>query len=481
MTATDVRDRARSLADLPNSQVITSDDELNSLNETYHDVYDWLLQNDDDYYLTEISTTLTASMLSATSQQNLNNEYILPLPSDFYRLRYLDWNQNNIWQPVNKMPLSARDVAPASPMYRIRGGNLWLVGGMNTSYTVRIGYYPSPPQITIPFQTLTFGTSYGPATFQNVSEPFFTNGGQTMLYALNSTTLVSESILGNTISSPVSIFNAAATITQIQAYKGYVYLLYNTNNIFRAQYATLSSTLTFAAITTSNDITDYGIYKDVIYACISTAVKTLTLAGTVTGTLGLALAAPMSPAVIGSNVYYVDSSNNLKLVGNTATIMANVKNVETEGTYLYINDTSNNLYRATVTTATLGTLATLSTDCLTVHSPEVAITTPQSSLDQVYLPVITRETPQLLALGSSPPYTFGYPNNLFTELMSYQMAMDFKSKAGQDPSLLAGRLGSRDVGNQCTGLWLRMYQSIKRDDFQPERINNRYENPWGIW
>ena len=480
MTATDVRDRARSLADLPNSQLITSDDELNSLNETYHDVYDWLLQNDDDYYLTETTITLTASMLSATNLGASNNEYVVPLPADFYRLRYLDWQSNNIWQPVNKMSLSGHDVAPASPQYLMRGSNLWLVGGMNTSYTIRIGYYPAPAQISIPSQTISFGTSYSPASFQNITEAFYTNLNQTMVYTINSTTIVSESNSLNTISSPVTIYSAAATISEMQYYKGYLYTLFS-STLWRGA-GTLQATLTMATVTAAVTATDFAIYKDVLYICTATSIVTYTLAGTSIGTVALSLAAPLNPAVIGSAVYYVDSSNVLRnATAPTTSILSNTNSIVTDGTWLYILDTSNNLTRATITGTTLGTLATISTDTKYVCIPEVLTTTPQSALDQSYLPVITRETPQLLALGSAPPYTFSYPNNLFTELMSYQMAMDFKTKAGQDPSLLAGRLGSRDVGNQCTGLWLRMYQSIKRDDHQPGRINNRYSQNWGIW
>lgn len=481
MTATDVRDRARSLADLPNSQLITSDDEVNSINETFHDVYDWLLQNDDDYYVTETTITITPAMQSSTNLAN--NEFVVPLPADFYRLRYLDYNSNSQWQVVDKLPLSARDISPASPQYRIRGAYLWLIGGMNiaSSYVIRLGYYPIPATISLPMPTLNYGTSYAPATFQGISDAFFSNMNQTMIYVLNSTTLVAESIASNTVASPFTLFVAPATIMQTQYYKGYVYLNYS-SDVFRipSNLAASLATASFVNITASGNVVDYAIYKDTIYYCTTNAIKSVTLTGGSLTSLGAATN-PIRPAVIGSNVYYVDGSNNLKLLGATATIMANVSVITTEGTYLYIQDTSNNLYRAIVTSATLGTLATLSTDCSSVHIPEVMITTPQSSLDQVYLPVLTRETPMLIALGSSPPYNFSYPNNLFTEVMSYQMAIDFKSKAMQDPSLLAGRLGSRDVANQCTGLWLRFYQSIKRDDYQPQRINHKYQQPWGIW
>jgi len=480
MTATDVRDRARSLADLPNAQIITPDDEINSLNETYHDVYDWILQNDDDYFVTETTIVLTASMQSATNLAN--NEYVVPLPTDFYKLRYLDYRANNQWQEVDKMPLSARDVSPASPQYRIRGAYLWLIGGMNVSsgYTIRLGYYPTPKGITLPFPTLSFGTSYSPASFQNITEVFFTNSSQSMIYNYGSTSIYVESIASTTVGTPFLLYTSGATVSQMQYYKGYLYLNYSMN-IYRAATSLVATIAAFSTLTTSNDVTDYAIFRDTIYLCTATAVKTANLTGTVTAVLGSLLNGPIRPALIGSSVYYVDSTNNLMLVGATATLISNVSVITTEGTYLYIQDTSNNLYQATVTSTTLGSLATIASDCLSVHIPELMITTPQSDLDQVYLPVITRESPQMLAIGSSAPYEFSYPSVSFTDVMAYQMAIDFKSKAGQDPSMLAGRLGSRDVANGCTGLWLRLYQSLRRDDYQPSRINHRYQQPWGIW
>jgi hypothetical protein len=476
VTAIDVRDRARSVADLPNSQLITADDELNSINETYHDVYDWLLQNDDDYFVTETTLTVTASMLSSSNLSG--SEYVVPLPADFYRLRYLDYNSNSQWMPINKGALSARDINPAEPTYRIRGAYLWLTGGL-TNYTIRIGYYPVPSNISLPLAPISFGTSYTPASFSNITCPYYIGLGQTMFYVYGGTAVVCESVSTNTVGSPVTIYNTAATVAQMQWYKGYLYWQSGTANIFRG--ATIGATITATtAVTSTGDVTDFSIYKDTIYYTTTLAVKSCTLVGGSIASLG-PVTGPICPTFIGASVYYVDSSGILRLLGSTATIMSAVRSIQSDGVVLFINDTSNNLYYATVTTITLGTLATLSTDVLSCHIPEVQITTPQSALDQTYLPVITRETQQLLALGSAAPFNFTYPNNLFTEVMSYQMAIDFKSKAKQDPSLLVGRLGDRDVGTGCSGLWLRFYQSIKRDDYQPGRINNRYSRPWGLW
>jgi hypothetical protein len=330
--------------------------------------------------------------------------------------------------------------------------------------------------------SLQFGTSYQPATFQTISQAFFTAYNKTMVYTLGGTVIAAESLTNNTIVAPVTLFTAAATIVEMQYYKGTLYWLSATLNVYKAISGLATAISATVAVTSGGIATDFAIYKDTLYYTTATGINTCTLSGTGTVNVAALLTGPNSPCLVGSSVYYVDSSSNLKQASLTTVIMANVRAIQTEGINLYINDTSDNLYVATVTSTTLGTMATLTSDCLYCCIPEVSITTPASTLDQVYLPVITRGSPQLLAIGSAAPYNFLYPSNLFTELLSYQMAIDFRIKAGQDPTTLAVRLGSRDGTNKFTGLWLRMYESLKRDDYQPQRISNRYgEQNTGVW
>ena len=484
MTATDVRDRARSLADLPNSLVISSTDENNSLNESYHDVYQFITANDDDYYITEIVIMLQASYQSPTNQAA--SEWWVPLPSDFMSLRYLDFNNNGQWLSIYKAPLSSRNIGPSEAQYRIRGAYLWILGGfvLSAGSQLRLGYYPTPQQITLPLIPYQFGTSYTGNSFQTITEATYTSLNQTMAYVVSGTTVFSESILLNTVISPVQIYSAASTITEMQYYKGNLYMLFG-GYIWKGA-GTLQATIVMATLTAATlTATDFAIYKDVLYACTSTSVVSYTTSATLISTLAVGLNGPINPTIIfaSGNIYIQDAANVIRQITNPmASVATNIIDCASDGTYLYLIDTNNGLYRATMTNATIGTYSTLSTDIKYVYVPEQSITTPASSLDQVYLPVLTRETPKLLAIGSQPPFNFNYPNNLFTELISYQMAVDFRVKAGQDPAMLVGRLGSRDVTNQMTGLWLRMYQNLKRDDYNPERIANRYSEQYsGIW
>ena len=64
MLASEIIRRARSLADIANSDYISHEDETESLYESYKDVYSEILNQSDDYYLiTVILNTSTSTKL----------------------------------------------------------------------------------------------------------------------------------------------------------------------------------------------------------------------------------------------------------------------------------------------------------------------------------------------------------------------------------------------------------------------------------
>ena len=105
MLASEIILRARHVADLPSSEFIDHNDELASLNESWKDIYAALLDNDDDYSVTETTLTLgpTFAVAGAT------NEYLLPLPTDCDRIRYVDYRGTMDWLPMSKFNLSMKD------------------------------------------------------------------------------------------------------------------------------------------------------------------------------------------------------------------------------------------------------------------------------------------------------------------------------------------------------------------------------------
>ena len=179
MTSTQIIARARSLADLPDSQFVSYDDEIQSLNESWKDLYESLLeQGDNDFFVNQITVIITPAMSVGT------NEWEIPLPEDFYKLRYVDYRGATLWTEMDKFPLSMRDYNPMEPYYRLKNNRLWVIGSqaLSTSLTLRIAYFPPPVAITEPKPTLVFGTALTPAALALATQPFFINANTVMLY-----------------------------------------------------------------------------------------------------------------------------------------------------------------------------------------------------------------------------------------------------------------------------------------------------------
>jgi len=74
--------------------------------------------NDDDYYITRLTFALTVTYAVAGS----NNEYLYPLPADFFKLRYLDFRTAAAdFLPMKKFNLGMKDDSPATPTTVSRG------------------------------------------------------------------------------------------------------------------------------------------------------------------------------------------------------------------------------------------------------------------------------------------------------------------------------------------------------------------------
>ena len=100
--------RSLVIADLQNAAYITQYDQHAAANEGYRYLYNLLLNNDDDYYVTEVTPTVTSAYT---------------FPADFERLRAVDvLIASGIYVPVEKYTMQQRDsmdnVQTLTPMYR---------------------------------------------------------------------------------------------------------------------------------------------------------------------------------------------------------------------------------------------------------------------------------------------------------------------------------------------------------------------------
>jgi hypothetical protein len=126
-----------------NSQFISDSELLDYINASYAELYDLLIQTYEDYYITgPTQFTLTSG-----------DEGVYALPSDFYKLRGLDyqyggdwvelypydWNRRNAWNRT----LNRVYTGETERSYRMVGTNLRIEPDDDADGTYRIWYAPA--------------------------------------------------------------------------------------------------------------------------------------------------------------------------------------------------------------------------------------------------------------------------------------------------------------------------------------------------
>ena len=134
----------QSLAAVPNTNFFSAADALFSVQSSWKDIYALLCEHNDDYFVTQVYTTLA----SFTADSNRDFFYNYALPADFYRLRLFQYQpDSSLYFPVEKMTLENFGNLQSTPGYRMMGTNLVLF--TQTSYTNWcIFYYPAPATLT---------------------------------------------------------------------------------------------------------------------------------------------------------------------------------------------------------------------------------------------------------------------------------------------------------------------------------------------
>lgn len=149
-TLENLRTRVRQRADMVYSKFV-SDSELNSyINESAKDLYDLLVGSNEDYYTILSNITVTGGTYS--------------LPSDFYKLRGLDWSgdggQN--WCRVKRFNFLERDkyngprsdFLRAPVMYQIVGNSLRFMPEEQAPGSYRLWYIPTLTSMSANSDTL---------------------------------------------------------------------------------------------------------------------------------------------------------------------------------------------------------------------------------------------------------------------------------------------------------------------------------------
>lgn len=438
-TARGLIDEARSLADLQNTKFISYTDELRLINEAYRDIYSRYTESDGDYYAVEEIINVTPAMQDPS---NPGKAYLVPLPTDFLKIRALSYNYGGQWYPVQKFSISNRDNNPSQPTYRIKNNTLWIVGGINLFAQLKMYYYPIPATITAPDVDVALGSTETVYTLPLINSTDYNQKTGFNIYS-TSTAIKSEDV---TKGSTVTLLTAATTA--VQYYAGYIYYI-ESGSLKRA---TTNGVTIGTPATLLAGVTNFSIQKNKIYYSTATETRIANLDGTGSAII---LASPTTDYVlVGAHIYYI-SGGAIVMDGVTTALTASA--LRTDGVYLFSLD---------------GTVLTRWNDDMTnlFVYPVEAVSI--GRYDSGYLPVITDD--EWFAISTIPDTEFDYPSNEVNEIMAYTSAIGYARKQSDDKkiTLLTARL---------TELWERFWNVNKRDEYQNTRINNDYQTPMGNW
>jgi len=473
MTSTELIERAENLSDLKNSDYINYNDKLSSLNESYKDLYSKITDNNDDYYVNQVVINLDSSMFTAP------NEWLVPLPADFYKIRWLDGSQAQSppqWMRIEKFPLSSKN-QQSVPGYRIRGQYLWITQASDLFpiEIIRLGYYPPPVPITYPQDTVYFATEIAPDNLQYCSNNFYcekfdvTNGTiieqqQNMLYVYYNADTVTWELRCQSISDSQTYLLQTLTSapTSVTYYKGYVYLIMN-YDIWRAP-TDLINPITLSQLSAYGDVRDFSVFDDQIYYARTSTTWRSNLDGNNAvlllnrytediGLIGHGPAATFTYLTSSGGDYYVGSKLMASGVLHGVTDRVNV--------YCVMSDLTLQKF---------------------VLNPDFTVAAQYQLQDEViymgnwwngYLSVIDEEDQTLEAVSDQVDFDLVYPDNAAYELIAYQCAIDFMRKQGRDFTAQQARYAE---------LWTRFRDTMMRDEYSHGRINNtRAQNAYNWW
>ncbi len=150
MTFATIYSNALNLLNLPaGTTFYTQAEALVQVQRLYNQLYVDLMDNDDDYFCTTLYVPNTA--FTADAQRTFT--YLYPLPTDYMRLRMLQYQGQGLgtqstYFPVYKMTLEEFGNTQNIPAYRIVGSNIQIYDPVGYSYYA-VWYYPAPMTWTL--------------------------------------------------------------------------------------------------------------------------------------------------------------------------------------------------------------------------------------------------------------------------------------------------------------------------------------------
>ena len=490
-TASGIIKRAFGVSNLVNTTIITQNDKVNSLNESYRDIYQLLLDSDDDYYLTEIVIQLTPAMVNPNSTGQYI-EYNVPLPADVSRLRYVDYQGGTQWMPMDKYPISMKDLSPGNPMYRWRNDGLNIIGGGtgNNLSTIRVGYYPTSATLTLPEPDLAVGATLTLAQKTALVSPVFTDtyvtggninqaaGSLGRVVYYNGTSIVVED---EDLGTVTTLFTGAA-ITRVVYYQGWIFYL-QSGSLYKFQSDLMSVGTPVLVVTPGTAPDRFSIltpsmvntpanYNPPYLLWVSdgsTTMSIYTTAGVLVNTsatgyrsffnyLGNFYAVTTAGALL-----RFDGTTFAAASGVTITGIPVLQFAHSDGLSIYATiPFTTEIHQLAVAAGVGSSNQVIRGDCnisttFNVYNGKLTY----QKIDQTYVCAS-------LVVDS----VISYPNNLAPEMIEFQCAIDFLAKQQADTT---------EVKDRFKALFKRYQDSVKRDDYQVERVKNDYSSQNARW
>lgn len=441
MKTSEIIDRAERLADMTGASTITFQEKTRSLNESWKDVYEKLINSGDDYFTVTVEIPVTNAM------KEDENTYRIPLPVEAYKIRTIDAKTSgNRWQIVDKFPLTSRNnMTFGTPYYRFLGHDVWLlVSPSFTASSLRVRYYPQAEALTFPDTPAEFAEAVPAYDKGTISCPFVVDAEKMYYLEDDASIIYEDKAAGTSITA-----GAGVDISQIAVYKGYLYYI-DEGDIRRG--ALVLPFVSSPVTGYTGLVESFSILEDKIYYFNGTQTHVCNLDGT--GDALYLAAEVKNVCKVAGLVAYINAGGTITV--NSVDLLISADELATDGTYLF----ARNGYIVTRYDAD-------------GENPEII------ALDAAFLGNYSGErlgyksdAGNLYALSAYPDMELDYPLNIVPEIMSYQSAIDYRRKLEKPSDMIVARLAE---------LWKRFESAFRRDSYKPERIGNFYRaRGWNV-
>ena len=431
LNARDLVKRAQQLADLENSSFISWNENVQLLNEAFQKVYQKMINHDDKTYLK------TSTLINAGG----GNKAVYDLPDDFYQLYALnDANsnrcivRNSINDPVNTIGYSIEN-------------NQLIINGYH-GQAIEMRYYPVVPTITLKAEDVTVSLPTDYDLTENRSDTF--DHFIAFLKTSNNTLNVRNFVTGESVFN-IGVTNIA-TVTKIIAGKNGVIIFRDPAEWqLKSYYGSNVNGYYGVALDSEKNIWIFDNTSEclILYDEYGIEIESIDLSGKTHNPMNTPDA--KVGYLDGHDYFYVDNNNKLYVYNIDTDENTYVRDLNANATN-FVNYIFGGMY--IVKNKVIYTLNNEKVDTGLVGINKIDFDTGYG---------YTTKSGKVKGIFSDTE--IDYPNNLFVQFLSYQLAIQYKSKQNVDAAGLFALY--QDAENQ-------FYDTIGRDDFGYTRIQNVY-------